>query len=97
MSFEKSWVWRQRFVFIESFCASSACQNSNASDIIGDFSVVESLSSKRLSTETLMKELKHVFMEKSKFQHSAKSKFDIIYIWELFGKRIFFVKKPINL
>ena len=50
-----------------------------------------SSSSKKQYTDTLLKKLNHVFLEKNEFQQSAtaKSKLKIFYTQEHFGKKIF--------
>ena len=40
-------------------------------------------------TETLMKELNHVGMEEGGFQPSTASKLEVIYIWNILGKKTF--------
>ena len=62
------------------FLAIQACQDSEAKKNINDFCFKKSSSSKKLSTENLIKEETYVVMEKNEFQHSAKSKFTFIYI-----------------
>ena len=64
MEFEK----RDRQFFIV-FLTISGCQDSDVKKNIDDFYFEKSSSIKKLSTETLMKELNQVVMEKSEFQH----------------------------
>ena len=56
-----------------AFLILSACQDWDAKENL-DFYFEKSPSSKKMSTETLMKEFNHVVIEKSDFQHATKLK-----------------------
>ena len=56
---------------------------------IDDFSFENSSWSERSRTGTIIKELSQIVIEKSEIQHSTKSKLEIIYNWEHFGKKTF--------
>ena len=81
----------QDLYLLIAFWAFSVCQKSDAKNSRWLFFENLSSSSKRQYTDTLLKKLNHVFLEKNEFQESAtaKSKLKIFYTQEHFGKKIF--------
>ena len=75
--------------------ATLACFDSSTKKNIDNLFLEKLSSIKRLSTETLMKELDRALKEKNEFQHSAMSKFKIKSIEEHFREKI--VEKIVNL
>ena len=66
-----------------AFLTFSASQDTDAKGNIKHFSCLKSSSSEWMSTETVMKKLKHAVSklgERSEFQHSTKSKDDHKYL-----------------
>ena len=73
---------RELFLIVK-FLAFSACQKSEAKK--SDNSYFEnSCTSSRTSFGKLMRELKHIYMEKSEFQQSNKIKPKFLYLQEFF-------------
>ena len=79
---------------LRAFLAYSICQDSDAKKKVVDFLFESSSSSKKLSTETLMKELNYVVLERSEFEHPIKSLFIDVFgmqrSWnEVFRQKVF--------